>query len=371
MLTLGLAYPFAQARLERFKMRHTHYGDLPGRFEGIRLPACSCAAADVAPGDGPVRRRASSIALAHRRMGQGARGGAAGSSVDELHQPARGRLSGGLCRGRRGARRGRGQRGDGGAAVSGLPGHGAALVAVRPAVRRAHRHAPICAPAQIYGAYLRFLWYASLFTLAAGLSSAPSRSWRSARWSSRSAAPSLANSLGAAGRVAYYVVIMLGFSTIYQATVKLALWRCGVELIELAGLRRSTASRPAARRVRRSAKASPTHSTWAGSERVIWRSGTGLLFRRHDQRAPRGRRSRPRPTALRMHGADGALLAEWPYGELQAMSAPDDRAAARPRQQPGAGPARNPRSGAGRRDRRPRRHGSTAPARPSGAPASA
>jgi Zn-dependent protease with chaperone function len=26
---------------------------------------------------------------------------------------------------------------------------------------------------------------------------------------------------------------------------------------------------------------------------------------------------------LRVHGADGALLAEWPYGELQAMSAPD------------------------------------------------
>jgi uncharacterized membrane protein YjgN (DUF898 family) len=33
-LTLGLAYPFAQAALERFKLRHTHYGDLQGRFEG-------------------------------------------------------------------------------------------------------------------------------------------------------------------------------------------------------------------------------------------------------------------------------------------------------------------------------------------------
>ena len=32
--TLGLAYPFAQSRLERFKMRHTFFGDLPGRFEG-------------------------------------------------------------------------------------------------------------------------------------------------------------------------------------------------------------------------------------------------------------------------------------------------------------------------------------------------
>ena len=33
-LTLGLAYPFAQSRLERFKMRHTFFGNLPGRFEG-------------------------------------------------------------------------------------------------------------------------------------------------------------------------------------------------------------------------------------------------------------------------------------------------------------------------------------------------
>jgi uncharacterized membrane protein YjgN (DUF898 family) len=33
-MTLGLAYPFAQASLERFKVGHTFYGDLRGRFEG-------------------------------------------------------------------------------------------------------------------------------------------------------------------------------------------------------------------------------------------------------------------------------------------------------------------------------------------------
>jgi uncharacterized membrane protein YjgN (DUF898 family) len=37
VLTLGLAYPFAQSRLERFKMRHTYYGNLQGRFEGSGL----------------------------------------------------------------------------------------------------------------------------------------------------------------------------------------------------------------------------------------------------------------------------------------------------------------------------------------------
>jgi uncharacterized membrane protein YjgN (DUF898 family) len=33
-LTLGLAYPWAQANLERYLMRHTFYGDMPGRFAG-------------------------------------------------------------------------------------------------------------------------------------------------------------------------------------------------------------------------------------------------------------------------------------------------------------------------------------------------
>ena len=33
-VTVGLAYPFAQASLERFKLRNTYYGDLQGRFVG-------------------------------------------------------------------------------------------------------------------------------------------------------------------------------------------------------------------------------------------------------------------------------------------------------------------------------------------------
>src|SRR5439155_23094704 len=33
-LTLGLAYPFAQASLERLKLRHTYYGNLRGEFIG-------------------------------------------------------------------------------------------------------------------------------------------------------------------------------------------------------------------------------------------------------------------------------------------------------------------------------------------------
>ena len=34
VVTIGLALPWYQAALERFKMRHSFYGDLPGRFDG-------------------------------------------------------------------------------------------------------------------------------------------------------------------------------------------------------------------------------------------------------------------------------------------------------------------------------------------------
>lgn len=34
IVTLGIAFPWREAALERYKMRHTHYGDLKGRFEG-------------------------------------------------------------------------------------------------------------------------------------------------------------------------------------------------------------------------------------------------------------------------------------------------------------------------------------------------
>src|SRR5262249_11830486 len=38
LFTLGLAYPFAQASLERYKLRCTYYGELQGSFVGRGLP---------------------------------------------------------------------------------------------------------------------------------------------------------------------------------------------------------------------------------------------------------------------------------------------------------------------------------------------
>lgn len=37
VVTLGLCYPWARTSLERYKMRHTYFGDVAGRFEGSAL----------------------------------------------------------------------------------------------------------------------------------------------------------------------------------------------------------------------------------------------------------------------------------------------------------------------------------------------
>ena len=42
--------------------------------------------------------------------------------------------------------------------------------------------------------------------------------------------------IGVVAVIALYVVVMLGYSTIYQATVKLALWRHGAESTEIEGV---------------------------------------------------------------------------------------------------------------------------------------
>ena len=52
IVTLGLALPWCQAALERYKMRNSFYGDLPGPFRRHRRRAVSKGLVAVA-GDGP------------------------------------------------------------------------------------------------------------------------------------------------------------------------------------------------------------------------------------------------------------------------------------------------------------------------------
>jgi uncharacterized membrane protein YjgN (DUF898 family) len=88
---------------------------------------------------------------------------------------------------------------------------------------------------QIYGAYLRFLLYALLFTLAAsavGIAGLIGMGMGLAAVGR----PEISEVMGAAAAVAFYVAMMLGYSTIYQATVKLSIWRVSVESLDFEGL---------------------------------------------------------------------------------------------------------------------------------------
>jgi hypothetical protein len=89
--------------------------------------------------------------------------------------------------------------------------------------------------AQIYGIYLRFLGYAIAFAIVVGVAGAVGYGLFQATFGAEQS--ELAEVAGIAASVAGYVVIMLGYSTIYQVTVKLRLWRAALESIELSGIR--------------------------------------------------------------------------------------------------------------------------------------
>jgi hypothetical protein len=88
--------------------------------------------------------------------------------------------------------------------------------------------------AQVFAVYARFFGYAALFTVVAGTLVAVG-------------ALELSKITGAVDSVheeivttvlglGAYVAIALGYSTIYQATVKLGLWRCVIESLDLSNL---------------------------------------------------------------------------------------------------------------------------------------
>ena len=224
VLTLGLAYPFAQASLERYKMRNTYYGSLPGRFEGsgfrlflrgfmlwllvmapfvlgllMAIGSLDPAALDqlATSQSGPDPAAVGNLVAAVFIAGMGV---ATSAGMALLLLPA---FQAMMLRWW----------------LSGLR-FGELAVTSRLATRK------------IYAAYLRFVWYALLFSLAASL----------AGFLGLIAFGTLAGAPGGYGElagvfawVAFYVVMMLGYSAIYQTTVRLTLWRHGVDSAELHG----------------------------------------------------------------------------------------------------------------------------------------
>ncbi len=122
----------------------------------------------------------------------------------------------------------------------------------------------------------RFLWYAFLFTLAAGTIGFAGLY---AFGAIVGPADSLITEIAAtAALLAGYVILMLGYSTIYQATVRLGLWRCVAESLDLSNLAALERVTAAGEPARRSARAWPTRSMWAGSERPMTTSGNAIFF---------------------------------------------------------------------------------------------
>jgi hypothetical protein len=87
---------------------------------------------------------------------------------------------------------------------------------------------------QVFGVYARFLWYAFLFTLAAGVIVITGALVLRSLTAGLDGMPKqIVNTVTLLGA---YVAIALGYSTIYQATVRLGLWRCVVESLDISNL---------------------------------------------------------------------------------------------------------------------------------------
>jgi uncharacterized membrane protein YjgN (DUF898 family) len=227
-LTVGLAYPWAQAALERFKMRNTFYGNLPGRFDGSAwrlffrgLPMWILAVGPLLAG---VVLAVAAIDWAALEQATAA-GGDFFASVDGADT--------GL-----------------GFAVALLAGGLSVSVLLAAMLYPAFQAMMLrwwisglrlgdvslrsrLGTGQVYRVYLRFLWYAFLFAIVAGIGGAIGLALAGTLFSGETTASR--EVVGTAVLVVGYVIVALGYSTIYQATVKLGLWRTGVETAELTG----------------------------------------------------------------------------------------------------------------------------------------
>jgi uncharacterized membrane protein YjgN (DUF898 family) len=228
-ITLGLAYPFAQASLERFKVGHTFYGDLCGRFEGsgfglffrgllmwllVMVPLLLGIAAAIGAVDwtalGEAMKRSSDDPtkwLDEAQIGPAAAVAALGIGWSIMAAAALYPLFQAMVLRWW---------------ISGLR-FGALTVTSR------------LRTGSVYGLYVRFVWYAFL----AGLALTAVGTVVLLAIGASTSLPggtTIAEVLTVVLPIGTYVVAALAYSVIYQATVKLRLWKLGFDTIELAGI---------------------------------------------------------------------------------------------------------------------------------------
>jgi uncharacterized membrane protein YjgN (DUF898 family) len=230
IVTLGLAYPWKESRLERYKMKHSYYGDLQGRFDGVGfslflrgLPMWLLIAIPLLAGLTAIAQ-SFDIDAVNKIIESG--GDDALARIE--------RVSPGLA----------------GAVVF-------AVTCTAISVLFVLLFYPIfqamtlrwwlngvrfdvvtlrsrLGTAQVYGVYLRFAFYALLYVIVLAIVAIPlAIAFGYAVRGEASILRELAVSLaGLAG----YVAAMLGLSAIYRATVLFSLWKISVETLEIDNL---------------------------------------------------------------------------------------------------------------------------------------
>src|SRR3954471_2118013 len=228
-ITLGLAYPFAQGSLERFKLRNTHYGDLQGRFvgSGTRLFFRGVPFWFVV-----VVPFVASMMLAAGAIDWSVLGEAVQRGGDDPMS----RLEGANL----------------GAAVSlavlGVSWSAIAAALLYPVFQAmvlrwwisGLRFGSLTVASRlrtgtVYALYLRFMWIALLAGAVIGVAAAIGLALR-ALVGTASGMGAAAQLLGTVVLIGSYVVVALAYSTIYQATVRLRLWKHSAETLEFSGL---------------------------------------------------------------------------------------------------------------------------------------
>jgi uncharacterized membrane protein YjgN (DUF898 family) len=228
IVTLGLAYPWTQAFLERFKMRNTSYGDLQGRFEGSGLslflrglPLWLLIVGPIVVALGVLSAKIDWDALS--RLTENSSDAAIGEMIDKMLAPGIG------------------------VAIAAITTSFIALPLLYPVFQAVKlrwwisglRFGEVTVTSrlrakQVYWVYLRVVLYFLLFgllTLAFGgaLIFAVVEVVRTVHNAS------LTQIVTGALSLCLYVVVMIGSSTIYQVIVAAGLWRLGVETAALTG----------------------------------------------------------------------------------------------------------------------------------------
>jgi uncharacterized membrane protein YjgN (DUF898 family) len=228
-VTLGLAYPFAQASLERFKLRNTYYGDLQGHFvgSGTRLFFRGVLLWIVV-----VVPLLFGLMLALGAVDWTALGEAMKRGGDDVMN----RLEGaGLAP----------------AAVIAVLSVGWSILALallypvfQAIVLRwwiaGLRFGGLSVASHlntrtVYAIYLRFMWIALIAGIVFAIGGAVALALAGG-FAILLGKGVLTELLSTALLIGSYVIVALAYSTIYQATVRLRLWKAAFESIELSGL---------------------------------------------------------------------------------------------------------------------------------------